>query len=114
MDSPSLPPEPPVLDLDWLRVNLECDEDTVRMLLELYTTRGSELMTAMAAAVDAADADALRLHAHSLKGISGTIGALRIHALLRDDPTQLVSSFPRVEQAFDELREVIVRELGPG
>lgn len=100
-----------MLDLDWLRVSLECDEDTVRMLLELYARRGAELMIAMAAAVDAADTDALGLHAHSLKGISGTIGAQRIHSLLRDDPTQLVSIFPRVEQAFDELREVIALQL---
>lgn len=35
-----------MLDLDWLRVHLECDEDTVRSLLELYTTRGTELIAA--------------------------------------------------------------------
>lgn len=100
-----------VLDLDWLRVQLACDDDTIRSLLELYSTRGVELMEAMAAAIAAGDADALRFHAHAFKGISGTIGAQRMHALLSDDACALGSAFSRIEHAFAELLEVIRRQL---
>jgi hypothetical protein len=103
--------EPPVLDLDWLRVQLGCDDDTIRSLLELYTSRGAELVAAMAAAITAGDGEALRFHGHALKGISGTIGALRIHALLREDAHTLSSVFPRIEQAFVEVRGLIAQRL---
>ena len=100
-----------VLDLDWLRVQLGCDEDTVRQLLELYRSRGAELVAAMSLALAAGDAAALRFHAHALKGISGTIGAQRMHALLQDDASSLGTAFSRIEVAFVDVRAAIDEQL---
>lgn len=99
------------LDIGWLRRLLPRDEDAVRSVLAMFVGRGIELLADMTADVRSGDMDALRSHAHALKGISGTVGARRLHGRLSGDPALLSRVLPELEQDFAELRGLIEREL---
>ncbi|HET7141531.1 MAG TPA: Hpt domain-containing protein [Candidatus Limnocylindria bacterium] len=81
------PPDAPVLDEAVLADLLESTGDDpafVRELLETYLGETPTQLAAMAAAVEAADAEALVRPSHTLKSSSATLGAARLSALGRE------------------------------
>ncbi len=68
------------IDLDYVR-ELLGDDETVRELMQLfYESMRDVLRNKMAAAFEKRDAEAMKAHAHELKGASGNIGATAIGA----------------------------------
>jgi HPt (histidine-containing phosphotransfer) domain-containing protein len=71
--------DPIVIRLDELAGDRTADEiDLVRTLVDSFLIRAPEQVTALCAACDAGDAQAVEDQAHSLKGAAGTIGATAV------------------------------------
>lgn len=69
--------------LEELRASVEGDTGFVRDLIEAYLVDSAEQLEAIEAALDAEDAEALVLPAHTLKSSSATVGAMNVSALAR-------------------------------
>lgn len=69
------------VDMETLNMLKEVMEDGFVTLLETYITDSGARIDAMRAAIEAADSDAIRRAAHSLKGSSGNLGANQMAAL---------------------------------
>ncbi|MEM7159514.1 MAG: response regulator [Myxococcota bacterium] len=109
--SPAAEPEELPCDLPWLRHNYAADEAEVRSLIELFIPRATELIDEMVAAHEAGDIEALGRSAHALKGISGTIRANPLFALVSEEPATLAENLPHIQQTFSELLAYFEREL---
>ena len=107
---------PPTLDMtmiNMLRTFREAGEpDPVEEIASMFVIDGHERLTTMRVALAAGDEPTARRAAHSLRGMSGSIGAARLTALTQDfesagpgaiDSTrlrQLEHEFARVSQAL--------------
>ncbi|MEZ4300591.1 MAG: ATP-binding protein [Polyangiaceae bacterium] len=99
------PPEEPALDeraFGAVRELMSSSPGELRKLVDGYLDSAEELLAAVAAALSAGDARAAEMSAHSLKGVSGQLGARRVMA----------ASF-RVEKAAAARDLPLVRELLP-
>ncbi|MDQ6964657.1 MAG: response regulator [Mariprofundales bacterium] len=75
----SLVGEESYFDVDYIRELVGDDDDIVRELLQLfYDSMRDVLRSKMAVALNNRDRDAMRAHAHELKGAAGNIGAAAI------------------------------------
>lgn len=107
--------EPPPIDFDTLKLLYDLQPDKVRQLVDNFLTHGKEQVAALAGAARDADAAETQSIAHSLKGSSSTLGAVRLSALclmferrakseslddVEDELTRLENSFAEVERAF--------------
>ena len=101
-------------DLQWLRDNYDTDQEVLRSLVEMFVDRATTLIAQMQASIEADDMDALGRSAHALKGISGTVRANQLFALMSEEPTEIVESMQGIERAFAALRTFFARELGIG
>ena len=82
-DAPSPAIDPNVIAS--LRALTEAGEpDVVHEVLGLFLVDAPTRIQALSAAVDARDAAALQRAAHTLKGASGTIGAIALQAACRE------------------------------
>lgn len=107
---------PPMLDMTIIKMlrsfREEGGPDPVAELTELFVTDGNESLSNMRAALATGDEAAARWAAHTLKGMSGSIGAARLSAMTEDFEnagpgaidsgrlTQLELEFFRVSQAL--------------
>jgi HPt (histidine-containing phosphotransfer) domain-containing protein len=60
------------------------DRDFEQEIFALYLDDTAAHLAAIAERLDGADFDAVRAHAHTVKGASGNIGAGRMHELARE------------------------------
>jgi HPt (histidine-containing phosphotransfer) domain-containing protein len=115
----------PALDRDILDglFDLVDDEDDsfVRDLFESFVGSFADAHAGMQAALAAGDPEAMRLHAHSLKGSSGNLGALALSDIAKElqqmgDEGDLSSAGPWVDAAQEEYDRVMlaVLDLLPG
>jgi signal transduction histidine kinase/DNA-binding response OmpR family regulator len=96
-------------DLEELAREYDADEALLRELLMMFLQRATELVASMQAARRDGDPEAIRRHAHALRGICGTVRAKQLYARL--DP----GAEPDVDAIAEDLRHVegqLERELG--
>lgn len=105
--------QPPVLDqavLDELRDIMGAD---FRTLVESFARDGRQRIDALRAALSDGDAEQTRQQAHSFKGSSGNLGALRVTGLCleieqsarRNDLTAADTLMEALENEFQKARD---------
>ncbi|MEX1369320.1 MAG: response regulator, partial [Nannocystaceae bacterium] len=106
------PRRPAAVDLVWLAENYDPDPAEMAALLQQFVTQADTLLEQMARAQDDADQQALRSHAHKLKGSAGMVGAKPLAAMLQG--VQLGGPFDaaRARAELDEVRLQLATELG--
>ena len=115
----------PALDrdiLDGLFDLVDDDDDSfVRDLFESFVGSFGDARDGMRSALATGDTEAMRLHAHSLKGSSGNLGALALSDIAKElqrmgDEGDISSAGPWVDAAEEEYNRVMVAvgELLPG
>ncbi len=123
-------PTQPSQDTTSTRVNLQVisnlyrvKPDVVTELIDNFLTTARERMEAIGEALDQADSSALQTAAHSLKGSSGTLGAMGMADIcadleargrdqdLRQDPSQARASALRLRHEFEAVRKAFERQL---
>lgn len=104
--------------LDKLASRLPADR--MARLVGTFTEETPKLLDRMTSAAEAGEADELRLAAHSLKGSSAFLGAVRLSALARSieqDSRDPASCLPRVREAvvrfYEVKRELQIRHPTP-
>ena len=102
----------PVLDLSTRREAFDDEMSEIRALLDEYLVQTDEMMASLRQALASGDADALRRQAHTLKGASGSVGAMQIFELLVPASAGGSLDLPALEQALAQLRLAIDRERG--
>jgi len=71
--------------IDMLRgLRMDGDPDPLVELSETFVVESAMRMQQLAAALDAGDVTTLRRAAHSLKGMSATVGAMQLSQMSRD------------------------------
>ncbi|MEM9456640.1 MAG: response regulator [Myxococcota bacterium] len=98
-------------DLARLREDYAEDDESLRTLAEMFVSRARECIQAMKTAHQTNDEQTYAQEAHSLKGISGTIRATRLHGILAREGGETPSALPEIETEFDEVCGFFVREL---
>ncbi|MCA9623964.1 MAG: Hpt domain-containing protein [Myxococcales bacterium] len=73
----------PLLDTAVLEELRDLDPQLLTDTLSLYKEDGARHIAAIAAALESGDDDVRRRNAHSFKGSSGTVGAMRVMAACR-------------------------------
>lgn len=71
----------PVFDRDGLLVRLEGREDFVARFIGMFRTGAASQWKDLSRGVSAQDNEAIRIHAHSIKGLAANIGAERVRRL---------------------------------
>ncbi|MCX4239906.1 hybrid sensor histidine kinase/response regulator [Paraliomyxa miuraensis] len=105
------PAAAPPCDLSGLRETFGDDEDELRELLLEYLEQTQQQLAHVFEAHREGDAEALRRHAHSLKGASGSVGATVMFGLMKAAERGTVDR-AEIEQALAELRRYLALELG--
>lgn len=115
-------PEIDPLDRDVLRGLRELQDvnepDFLTELIDLFVEDSTVLMEELRTAYQAGDADGVRQAAHTLKGSSGSLGAVRLSKLYHEvellgrskQLDGLVSLIPRLEEEYRTARESLLRE----
>ena len=104
-----------IFDRATLLERLDGDVAMLEMLMEVYMKDVPNHLEALTNAINAADKELVRFHAHSLKGSSGNVGAVEMQtaaaalekAELYDSPVQVRSAMDRIHQAFAALSRVL-------
>jgi HPt (histidine-containing phosphotransfer) domain-containing protein len=94
------------------------DEERPARLLELFLKRTPPLLEALALAIESANADDVRAHAHKLKGSCMAVGARRMaliaeqiqHAAERADSNAAASPLPLLIEQWSEVSELLQKE----
>ena len=104
---------PVAWDGSRLRESFGDDPEELRGLLQEYLEQAEALLEDMRNDGRRGDAEALRRHAHTLKGASATVGAVQMAELMQaaEGGTQVLAE---AERALVELRAQLARELGLG
>ncbi|MCX4247239.1 response regulator [Paraliomyxa miuraensis] len=110
-DMPTLTTSP-VLDLSTLREAFDDEMSEIRALLDEYLVQTDEMMATLRQALASGDAETVRRQAHTLKGASGSVGAMQMFELLVPASAGGSLDLPALEQALAQLRLAIERELG--
>ncbi|WP_399425039.1 Hpt domain-containing protein [Vibrio campbellii] len=107
-DAPSL--NEPYIDIEKMLDSLSDDEDSVRMLLEVFiqdhTEDGAKLRVLV---TEGKDKDQAQRIAHSLKGVSGSIGAMPLH-YISGDIESLIKQGERITDDKLDLLEQVLQE----
>ncbi|HDM8229505.1 TPA: Hpt domain-containing protein [Vibrio campbellii] len=107
-DAPSL--NEPYIDIEKMLDSLSDDEDSVRMLLEVFiqdhTEDGAKLRVLV---TEGKDKDQAQRITHSLKGVSGSIGAMPLH-YISGDIEALIKQGERVTDDKLDLLEQVLQE----
>jgi HPt (histidine-containing phosphotransfer) domain-containing protein len=110
------------LDRDVLRGLRELrdanEPDFLTELIDLFTEDSEKLMQELRAACLAGDAEEIRQAAHTLKGSSGSLGALRLSKMYHEVEVlgrtkqieNLAGLMPRLEEEYMLAREFLLRE----
>ncbi len=97
--------------------------DVVTELIDNFLTTARERMEAIGEALDRADGSALQTAAHSLKGSSGTLGAMGMAEIcadleargrdrdLRQEASQARASALRLQHEFEAVRKAFEQQL---
>lgn len=105
-------PRPVPFDLKWMRSNYGDNDDMIRSLLEMFVERSAVLLDQMKASAASGDLDALGEDAHALKGISATVGAGEIAALMARPADVIARSMPQVMEAHARLLQSATEHMG--
>jgi two-component system sensor histidine kinase/response regulator len=127
---PILPPTPMIDTTDAIDSSVFDDfrdlgpetgpDSFVTRLIDQYLAEAATSMAAVKSAVDLRDAPALKFASHSLKGMSGTVGARRLAAICQDMETLAAGSsldgslalVTALEGEFARVREALHTEQG--
>lgn len=120
---PPTPPQTPALDPEIFAglLDLTDDEDDsfVVDLFESYVASHARSASGMREAAASGDADALRRHAHTLKGASANVGASHVAELAKElqlrgehgDLHGIIEWIDAVDVEFDRVLEEVRRHL---
>jgi HPt (histidine-containing phosphotransfer) domain-containing protein len=97
------------LDPDSVKARLECDDEFLVELWQAFLEESPQLRNELALAIQAEDQSATERRAHSIKGISGNIGAERLRCIAFEiekfaregDMTRVADLFPELERSMD-------------
>ncbi len=100
----------PQLDNDILSTLRDVMGDDFPLLLDTFVRDSRERLQSLGACVQAGDSDGLRRGAHSFKGSSSNIGAVRLaeacrvmeQMALTGDPSPWAAQLQRIEHEFDD------------
>ncbi|WP_050906648.1 Hpt domain-containing protein [Vibrio campbellii] len=105
-DAPSV--NEPYIDIEKMLDSLSDDEDSVRMLLEVFiqdhTEDGAKLRVLV---TEGKDKDQAQRIAHSLKGVSGSIGAMPLHYISGDIEAMIKQGERVTDDKLDLLEQVL-------
>jgi CheY-like chemotaxis protein len=113
-----LPTEPDTSPEQISAAPVLADEERPARLLELFLIRTPPLLEALALAIESANADDVRAHAHKLKGSCMAVGARRMaliaeqiqHAAERADSNAAASPLPLLIEQWSEVSELLQKE----
>jgi CheY-like chemotaxis protein/HPt (histidine-containing phosphotransfer) domain-containing protein len=111
-ETPALPEETPLVDLDRLRDVNDDDPERIRRLVDMYFTQAVPLLADLQVAIETNSGDALARAAHKLVGSSISCGVKAFTGPLRKleqlghtgDLTGAAALFDQVRQAFPRVR----------
>jgi len=98
-----------VLDLNTTLDNLGGDPELLQEILEYFMEMAPQQMDQLQAAVESQDVEAVDLQAHSMKGGSANVGAVRLSAVARD--LELLAKGGSLEgsvELYERMREEFV------
>lgn len=106
----------PLLDDEIICTLREVMGEDFSLLMETFVRDSSERIGALASSIHAGDADAVRRGAHSFKGSSGNVGAVRLAEACRllesmalaGDPTPWPAQLSLIEMEFAAVRQRLV------
>ncbi|MBX7220809.1 MAG: Hpt domain-containing protein [Blastocatellia bacterium] len=111
------------IDLDvldgWRALSVPGQENPFAQVIKVYLTSGPERLDKMQSALDRNDTQALVAVAHSLKGSSGTFGAMQLHTLCFElekmaragDLAAAREFYPAVVLEFERVRSFLCAEF---
>ncbi len=106
--SVSVETDEPYIDIEKMLDSLSGDEESVRMLLEVFiqdhSEDGTKLRTLIAEGKDEEHAQRI---AHSLKGVSGSIGAMPLHYISGDIESLIKQGQEVVTGKLDMLEDTL-------
>jgi PAS domain S-box-containing protein len=111
-ETPALPAETPLVDLDRLRDVNDDDPERIRRLVDMYLTQAVPLLADLQRAIETSSGDALARAAHKLVGSSISCGVQAFTQPLRElerlgqagDLTGAAALFDQVRQTFPRVR----------
>ncbi len=112
-DGKADPPEiaaPPerVFRIEDLLERLDNDDELAAEIAEVYLGESAYLQTEIAAALERGDAEALRNHAHSIKGATGNIGNEPLHEVaFQLENSGRVGNLARGAEVFPEFQRLL-------
>ena len=97
-----------MIDLDKLAVQLGFETEEVAMLLEMFLESAQSSLEELKEAIDTQDMDAIRTHAHSIKGSATnlTLDSIYLQAKQIEDAARAGESIS-YENAFEKLSTMI-------
>ena len=102
-------------DLEWLRRNYDASPEGLRSLLDTFVAEAEPMIAELRRSQQAGDVSEFRRTVHTLRGMTGTVRANGMFALLEESPPgDLTLPVDAVAQALAEVRVYLGRELGLG
>mgnify|MGYP001161936593 FL=1 len=87
---------------------MDNDDELAAEIAEVYLGESAYLLTEIAAALERGDAEALRNHAHSIKGATGNIGNEPLHEVaFQLENSGRVGNLARGAEVFPEFQRLL-------